>query len=183
MSASESQNPQTQARLDRVRTACRKLIEGKAAALGITHDQYTDRFGFMPDLLLRALWSGLGEGNHLMTMHLQHGGELGEEPLFARVMLTDGTKVTAEDDLMRYVATASRTLELGAAVTVHTRNDDGSFLLRAWMVDGGRIDPLTWQEAFEMSSIYDGPVKDYADAFAPEFHLPRVASVRLVGGK
>ncbi|MFD4526612.1 hypothetical protein ACFWP7_22305 [Streptomyces sp. NPDC058470] len=183
MSASESQNPQTQARLDRVRTACRKLIEEKASALEITHDQYTDRFGLMPDMLLRALWSGLGEGSHLVTMHLQHEGELGEEPLFARVMVTDGTKVTAEDDLMRYVATASRTLELGAAVTVHTRNDDGSFLLRAWVVDGGRLEPLTWQEASEMSSIYDGPAEDYADAFEPELHLHRVASVRLVAGK
>ncbi|GAA3709462.1 hypothetical protein ACRWOO_29845 [Streptomyces sp. NEAU-PBA10] len=183
MSASESTNPETQARRARVRTVCRKLIETEAATLAITHDQYTDRFGFMPDLLLRALWSGLGEGNHLMTMHLQHEGELGEEPLFARLMVTDGTKVTAEDDLMRYVATASRTLELGAAVTVHTKNDDGSFLLRAWVVDGGRLEPLTWQEAFEMSSIYDGPVKDYADAFEPELHLHRVASVKLVGGK
>ncbi|MCX4826629.1 hypothetical protein OG883_44115 [Streptomyces sp. NBC_01142] len=173
MTASEPTDPKdNRPRLRHIRTVCRELIERRASAMGLTHDEFMDGFGLLPPAFLRAITVGLGGGTHTLTVHLSHEEDTA---LFALAVKKDN-KVLGEVQEMGLLAIAARAVEDGGIVTVLTRDPEGGAdTFRAWELINGRADPLPWQEAFEEARIYE-PSKElnYADAFEPERHLRQV---------
>ena len=176
MTASDLTDPKdNRPRLRHIRTVCRELIERKASAMGLTHDEFTDGYGLLPDMFLRAILAGLGGGTHRVTVHLEHEED---SALFA-LLMTNEEKTVGELSEMGYLAIASRATEDGGVITARTKNPEGSDLFRAWALVDGRPEPLAWSEAFEVATAYESSKAadfDYADAFEPERFLRRVVS-------
>lgn len=173
MTSSDPVDPRDHAwRRQHIRDVCRELVECEAATRGMTHDDFVQRLGLIPEVYLRAIIAGLAQegGTHDVTVHLDHEQD---DHLWA-LLVVGGGKVNGEFDEMGRLAIAARTTEDGGVITARTKQDGGR-KFRAWVLVDGQPEPVTAEEAREVAEAYDGRTAyTFADAFEPELHLHRI---------
>ncbi|MGW1616907.1 hypothetical protein ACWCQZ_47530 [Streptomyces sp. NPDC002285] len=159
-------------RRQHIRNVCCELVEREAAARGMTHDDFVQGLGLIPELYLRAIIAGLGQegGTHDVTVYLDHEQD---DHLWA-LLVVGGGRFNGEFDEMGRLIVAARTIAEGGVITARTKQDGGRGF-RAWVLVDGRPEPVMAEEAREVAEAYDGRTAyAFADAFEPELHLHRI---------
>ncbi|WP_330351915.1 hypothetical protein [Streptomyces sp. NBC_00582] len=161
-------DPHTQRR-ERIEAVCKQLINAEGAAHGMTHDEFLNGYGLLPDLYLRGIVAGLGEGAHYVSIHLNHE----QDRLLATMNLVDG-HIGGERDHVLYMTIASRAAGATTVVTARTEQPNGLDLFQAWKLEDGYPLPLLAPSAAEFARKVRREERFvFADAFDPEVFLHR----------